>query len=105
MVYYQQIKKKERSRPSAEKRNQNDGLQNFKAQFIQAKPTAKMPKGFNLLYKHATTWMKTTGVSIQIRCEAEVFGHKKTIYLLYENVLSLLEFEMLGQAVVASYMA
>lgn len=49
--------------------------------------------------------MKTTGVSIQIRCEAEVFGHEKTIYLLYENVLSLLEFEMLGQAVVASYMA
>lgn len=77
----------------------------MKAQFIRAKPSAKVPKGFNLLYKHATTWMKTTGVSIQIRCEAEMFGIPKTIYLLDENVLALLEYEMVGQAVIASYMA
>lgn len=99
------MQKKERPRTSAEKIKKNDGLQDLKAQFFQAKPGAKVPKGFKLLYKHATTWMKTTGVSIQVRCEPNVFGHEKTIYLLHENVVSLLEFEMLGQAVVASYMA
>ncbi|XP_074347478.1 uncharacterized protein LOC141686337 [Apium graveolens] len=80
-------------------------IADLKAQFLQAKPGAKVPKGFKLLYKHVITWMKTTGVSIQVRCEPNVFGHEKTIYLLHENVVSLLEFEMLGQAVVASYMA
>ena len=65
----------------------------------------KVPKGFNLLYKHAATWMKTTGVSIKIKCEKEVFGVQKIIYVLHENVVSLLEYKMLGQAVIASYMA
>lgn len=82
-----------------------EDLQKLKSQFIGAKPSKKVPKGFNLLYKHATTWMKTAGVSIQIRCDLELFGHEKTIYLLHENILSLLEFEMLGQAVIAAYMA
>lgn len=34
-----------------------------------------------------------------------MFGIPKTIYLLDENVLALLEYEMVGQAVIASYMA
>lgn len=49
--------------------------------------------------------MQTAGVSIQVECKSEVFGHEKTIYLLHENVLALLEFDMLGQAVITSYMA
>ncbi|KAL8103440.1 hypothetical protein AgCh_027861 [Apium graveolens] len=95
------IKKKERKRPGTKP---GLDLNNLKSNFLEAKPSAKVPKGFNLLYKHAVTWMKTTGVSIQIKCEKEVFGHEKVIYLLHENVQAVLEFEMLGQAVIASYM-
>ncbi|KAL8090932.1 hypothetical protein AgCh_040125 [Apium graveolens] len=95
------IKKKERKRPGTKP---GLDLNNLKSDFLEAKPSAKVPKGFNLLYKHAVTWMKTTGVSIQIKCEKEVFGHEKVIYLLHENVQAVLEFEMLGQAVLASYM-
>lgn len=91
-------------RPSAQK-NQNDQLQKIKSQFISVKPSPKVPKGFNLLYKHATIWMKNTGVSIKIVCDPDVFGHEKTVYLIDENILSLLEFKMLGQAVLAAYMA
>ena len=69
------------------------------------KPSLKVPKGFNLLYKHATIWIKNTGLSIKIVCDVDVFGHEKTIYLIDENILSLLEFKMLGQAVFAAYMA
>ncbi|KAL8123265.1 hypothetical protein AgCh_011296 [Apium graveolens] len=95
------IKKKERKRPGTKP---GLDLNNLKSDFLEAKPSVKVPKGFNLLYKHAVTWMKTTGVSIQIKCEKEVFGHEKVIYLLHENVQAVLEFEMLGQAVLASYM-
>ena len=105
LLYCLQIQRKERSRASAEKTRKNDELENLKAQFIRVKPSAKVPKGFNLLYKHAATWMNTTGVSIKINCEEEVFGVQKTIYVLHENVVSLLEYQMLGQAVIASYMA
>lgn len=48
--------------------------------------------------------MKTVGVSIQIECDADMFGHEKMIYLLHENILALLEFQMLGQVVITSYM-
>ncbi|KAL8112149.1 hypothetical protein AgCh_019735 [Apium graveolens] len=95
------IKKKERKRPGTKP---GLDLNNLKSDFLEAKPSAKVPKGFNLLYKHDVTWMKTTGVSIQIKCEKEVFGHEKVIYLLHENVQAVLEFEILGQAVLASYM-
>ncbi|KAL8107429.1 hypothetical protein AgCh_023997 [Apium graveolens] len=95
------IKKKEMKRPGTKP---GLDLNNLKSDFLEAKPSAKVPKGFNLLYKHVVTWMKTTGVSIQIKCEKEVFGHGKVIYLLHENVQAVSEFEMLGQAVLASYM-
>ena len=105
LLYCLQIQRKERSRASAEKTRKNDELEKLKAQFNRVKPSAKVPKGFNLLYKHAATWMKTTGVSIKIKCEKEVFGVQKIIYVLHENVVSLWEYKMLGQAVIASYMA
>ncbi|KAL8125305.1 hypothetical protein AgCh_012841 [Apium graveolens] len=69
------IKKKERKRPGTKP---GLDLNNLKLAFLEAKPSAKVPKGFNLLYKHAVTWMKTTR--------------------------AVLEFEMLGQDVLASYM-
>ncbi|KAL8091616.1 hypothetical protein AgCh_034029 [Apium graveolens] len=95
------IKKKERNRPG---KKPGLDLNNLKSDFLKGKPSAIVPKGFKLLYKHVVTWMKTTGVSIQIKCEKEVFGHEKVIYLLHENVQAVLEFEMLGQAILASYM-
>lgn len=95
---YLQIKKKELPR------SEKGDLQRLRILFCEAKPTAKVPKGFNLMYKHATNWMKTTGFSIQLPCDLEVFGHEKTIFLVHENILALLEFEMLGQAVIYAYM-
>ncbi|KAL6535035.1 hypothetical protein OROMI_026409 [Orobanche minor] len=44
-----------------------------------------VPQRFRLLYKHATTFMKSTGNSIQIPCDPE--------------------FKMIGQAAISSYMA
>ena len=62
-------------------------------------------KRFRLLYKHATTFMKSTGNSIQIPCDAEVFGVEKRIFILHENIIALLEFKMIGQAAISAYMA
>ncbi|KAL8120247.1 hypothetical protein AgCh_017410 [Apium graveolens] len=64
-----------------------------------------VPKRFWLLYKHATTCMKSTGNSIQIPCDAEVFGVEKRIFILHENIIALLEFKMIGQAAISAYMA
>ncbi|KAL8125435.1 hypothetical protein AgCh_012939 [Apium graveolens] len=64
-----------------------------------------VPKRFRLLYKHATTFMKSTGNSIQIPCDAEVFGVEKRIFILHENIIALLEFKMIGQAAISAYMA
>ena len=64
-----------------------------------------VPKRFRLLYKHATTFMQSSGDSIQIPCDAEVFGIEKRIFILYENIVALLEFNMIGQAAIAAYMA
>lgn len=64
-----------------------------------------VPKRFRLLYKHATTFMKSTGNSIQIPCDAEVFGVEKRIFILHENITALLEFNMIGQGAISAYMA
>ncbi|XP_074347261.1 uncharacterized protein LOC141686103 [Apium graveolens] len=64
-----------------------------------------VPKRFRLLYKYATTFMKSTGNSIQIPCDAEVFGVEKRIFILHENIIALLEFKMIGQAAISAYMA
>lgn len=50
------------------------------------------------------TLMKNVGDSIQIPCDAVVFGKQQTIFLLHENVLALLQFDMIGQAVISAYM-
>lgn len=63
-----------------------------------------MPQRYRLLYKHATTVMELSGTPIQFPCDIEVFGVQKTIYVLQENVIELLEYGMLGQAVIASFM-
>lgn len=64
-----------------------------------------VPSRFRLLYKHATTFMKSTGISIQIPCDAEVFGAVKTIFILHENIVALLEFKMIGQGAISAYIA
>lgn len=73
--------------------------------FESAKPHKNVPSCFSLLYKHAKTFMKATGASLPIPCDAEVFGVEKTIYILHENIISLLEFDMIGQSAIAAYMA
>lgn len=74
--------------------------------FNSVKPKAKnVPPRFKVLYKHATTLMKESGDSIQIPCDFEVFGKNRTIFLLHESIIALIEFETIGQAVIAIYMA
>lgn len=62
-----------------------------------------VPQRFRFLNKHATTFMKLTGSSIQIPCDAEIFGADKTIFILHENIVSLLEFTMIGQGAISAY--
>lgn len=73
--------------------------------FKNAEPNKNVPSSFKMLYKHAKTFMAATGTSVPIPCDAEVFGVEKTIYMLHENIIALLEFEMLGQAAISAYMA
>lgn len=80
-------------------------LQQLQALFSQVELTKNVPPIFKLLYKHATTYMKSTGKSIQIPCDRDVFGVEKKIYVLAENVVSLLEFNMIGQSAISAYMA
>ena len=49
--------------------------------------------------------MKASGESIPIPCDPDMFGVEKTIYILHENLRALLEFDMIGQAAIAAYMA
>ena len=65
----------------------------------------KVPRQYKVLYKHVTTFMKASGESIPIPCDPDVFGVEKTIYILHENLRALLEFDMIGQAAIAAYMA
>lgn len=69
------------------------------------KPNKNVPRQFMLLHMHAVTILKENSESIQIQCDAEVFGKDRTIFLLHENVMALLEFDLIGQAVVSTYMA
>lgn len=76
----------------------------LQTQFNQVKLCDKVPKCFRLLYKHASTFMKDSGASLQIPCDIEVFGEEKTVFLLHENMIAILEFEMIGQAIISAYM-
>lgn len=73
--------------------------------FNAVKPKENVPARFRVLYKFAKTVMKESGNSIPVPCDAEVFGMERTIFLLHENVVALLEFGMVGQSVISTYMA
>lgn len=73
--------------------------------FNKMKVNNKVPRQYKVLYKHVTTFMKASGESIPIPCDPDVFGVEKTIYILHENLRALLEFDMIGQAAIAAYMA
>ncbi|XP_074377309.1 uncharacterized protein LOC141718830 [Apium graveolens] len=49
--------------------------------------------------------MKESGNSIPVPCDFQIFGIERTIYLLHENILELLEFKMIGQSAISTYMA
>lgn len=68
------------------------------------KPGENVPKGFGLLYKHATGYMTVTRESVQLPCDAQMFGDEKTIFVLQENLLALLQYKIIGQAVLSAYM-
>ncbi|XP_074336334.1 uncharacterized protein LOC141673483 [Apium graveolens] len=78
-------------------------LHKVQSLFENMETNKNVPKRFRL-YKHATTFMKSTGNSIQIPCDAEVFGVEKRIFILHENIINLLEFKMIGQAAISAYM-
>ena len=82
-----------------------DDLQRVQSMFATVKPKANVPTRFKLLYKHATTLMKESGASIQIPCDEEVFGFGRTIFLLHENIIDLMDFAMVGQTVISTYIA
>lgn len=76
----------------------------MKALIGAVEPDENVPEGFGLLYKHATGHMAITGEAIQLPCDVEVFGVDKTIFMLQENLLELLKYKKIGQAVISTYM-
>lgn len=80
-------------------------MQRLQALFNNLKWNENVPSRFRLLYKHASCFMKESGASIQIPCDFGLFGIGRTIFLLHENIIALLEFEMIGQAIISAYMA
>lgn len=72
--------------------------------FNSVKPKDNVPPCFRVLYKFASTVMKESGNWIPVPCDFEIFGIERTIYLLHENVLALLEFKMIGQYAISTYM-
>ena len=73
--------------------------------FNKVKLNTNVPDRYKMLYKHASCFMKETGASIQISCDFDLFGVERTIFLLHENITALAEFEMIGQAIISTYMA
>ena len=80
-------------------------MQKLQDVFKKMKVGNKVPRQFKVLYKHVTTFMQASGESIPIPYDPDVFGVEKTIYILHENLRALLEFDMIGQAAIAAYMA
>ncbi|XP_074327743.1 uncharacterized protein LOC141665654 [Apium graveolens] len=74
-------------------------------EFDSAKTHKNVPSCFSLLYKHAKTFMKATRASLPISCNTEVFGVEKIIFILHKNIIALLEYDMIGQSTIATYMA
>nr|XP_017239522.1 PREDICTED: uncharacterized protein LOC108212305 [Daucus carota subsp. sativus] len=86
------------------KKKPQSEVQRVHALFNSVKPKEDVPPRFRVLYKFAKTVMKESGNSIPVPCDVDIFGIERTIYLLDESVLSLLEFKMIGQAVISTYM-
>ncbi|KAL8094210.1 hypothetical protein AgCh_035913 [Apium graveolens] len=80
-------------------------VQSMHNAFNSVKPKDNVPPRFRLLYKFASTKMKESGNSIPVPCDFQIFGIERTIYLLHENKLELLEFKMIGQSAISTYMA
>lgn len=80
-------------------------LKKVQSVFRNMEINKNVPSRFRVLYKHAKTLMETTGESIQIPCDTEVFGDDKTIFVLHENIIDLLEFKMIGQGAISAYIA
>ena len=93
------------SKSNKAKEKEKNELQKLQALFNKVELKKNVPNCYKLLYKHATTFMKASGASIQIPCDVEIFGNEKTIFILHENLTSLLEFQMIGQAIITAYMA
>ncbi|XP_074378032.1 uncharacterized protein LOC141719553 [Apium graveolens] len=72
--------------------------------FNSVKPKDNVPPRFRLLYKFASTVMEESGNSIPVPCDFQIFGIERIIYLLHENILELLEFKMIGQSAISTYM-
>ncbi|XP_074377117.1 uncharacterized protein LOC141718639 [Apium graveolens] len=69
-----------------------------------SEPKDNVPPHFRLLYKFASTVMKESGNSIPVSYNFQIFGIERTIYLLHENIIELLEFKMIGQSAISTYM-
>ncbi|XP_074363148.1 uncharacterized protein LOC141703572 [Apium graveolens] len=72
--------------------------------FNSVKPKDNVPPRFRLLNKFASTMMKESGNSISVPCDFQIFGIERTVYLLNENILKLLEFKLIGQSPISTYM-
>lgn len=100
LIIFVQGEAKELCRPQPKK----DELKALQIKFTEAAPPENVPKRWRLLYKHAMTIMKETGVSVKIPCDRQVFGCDKKICLLQEELLALLQFNMVGQSAISAYM-
>lgn len=96
------------ARPLAKSREKvskpRNDFKKVQSMFRNMEINKNVPSRFRVLYKHAKTLMETTGDSIQIPCDTEVFGNDKTIFVLHENIIDLLEFKRIGQGAISAYM-
>lgn len=95
------FQKKRKELPQKPKSDMQSLLKPFK----DTKTHENLSSSYKLLYKHAKSFTKDTGTSIPIPCAHEVIGAEKIIYILHENLIFLLEYDMLGQSVISAYMA
>ncbi|KAL1818688.1 hypothetical protein ACET3Z_013557 [Daucus carota] len=102
LISLRTVVKKKRDVPQSKNKGE---VQKLHEVFNKMKVNNKVPRQYKVLYKHVTTFMKASGESIPIPCDPDVFGVEKTIYILHENLRALLEFDMIGQAAIAAYMA
>ena len=101
---YLQEKKENVQLSKSNKAKEKNELQKLQALFNKVELKKNVSNCYKLLYKHTTTFMKASAASIQIPFDVEIFGNEKTIFILHENLTCLLEFQMIGQAIITTYM-